>query len=149
MLCCLFRWITYVINQKKNDNKIYIDQYLNLSSSGRYLNYLSHHSHKIKINLVLAFILRVERISHPTLLRKNIIRLRTILLHNSYVLEIINKFEKQFRCCRRASQLTPGFPLSLVLVWVTFLVVPSLIIDLNNSLVPRYQKLSYLLVPCP
>ena len=73
------------------ENKIILDWYIKPTSSGRYLNYNSHHTEKIKINLILALKHRVQRISHPTLKNKNLDKLLNILSNNGYPKKLLKK----------------------------------------------------------
>lgn len=65
-------------------NTVLLDWYVKPTHSGRYINYNSHHTEKIKINLVLALKTRIEKLSHPSFKLKNLNRLYNTLLDNSY-----------------------------------------------------------------
>lgn len=66
------------------DNKIMIDWYIKPTSSQQYINYYSQHSIKIKTNLILTQKLRIQKISHPSLIKNNLKKLFTIFQNNSY-----------------------------------------------------------------
>lgn len=76
---------------RNHENKIMLDWYVKPTSSGRYINYNSYHSEKMKINLVLGLKLRIVRISHPTLQQQNLNKLYNILLDNSYPERLLKK----------------------------------------------------------
>ena len=80
---------TRVIRQP--NNIIMLDWYTKPTSSGRYINYNSNHSTKIKINLILGLKTRISRISHPSLVQNNLKKLYNILLQNSYPKNFLTK----------------------------------------------------------
>jgi hypothetical protein len=65
-------------------NTIILDWYQKPTNSGRYINYLSHHTAKIKINFILGLKTRIKKISHPSFVQKNLLKLEKILINNSY-----------------------------------------------------------------
>lgn len=76
---------------RKPDNMVILDWYIKPTSSGRYINYNSHHREKMKINLVLALKNRIHKISHTSLRNKNIDKLFNILIDNSYPPHLLRK----------------------------------------------------------
>lgn len=77
---------------RRPDNTIILDWYIKPTSSGRYINYNSHHTEKMKINLVLAMKNRIIKISHPSLRDININKLNQILLDNAYPAHLLKKW---------------------------------------------------------
>lgn len=76
----------------RNDNNIIIlDWYQKPMCSNRYIHFESNHPMKQKINLVIALRNRIKRISHHTLLEKNLNLLKNILKQNSYPINMINR----------------------------------------------------------
>lgn len=79
---------TRVIRQ---NNKIILDWYQKPTSSGRYINFQSDHSTKIKINFMKQMKSRIIKISHPSFKEKNVNKLKLLLLQNSYPPGLVNK----------------------------------------------------------
>lgn len=77
---------------RRPDNTIILDWYIKPTSSGRYMNYNSHHTEKMKINLVLAMKNRIQKISHISLRNENIDKLYNILIDNSYPAHLLTKW---------------------------------------------------------
>lgn len=73
------------------NNKIILDWYIKPTSSGRYINFYSHHREKTKINLILGLKNRIHKISHHTLYNDNIKKLYNILLLNSYPSNLLKR----------------------------------------------------------
>lgn len=77
----------------RSDNNIIItDWYTKPTYSGRYINFHSYHTQKIKINLVLGLKNRIFKICHPSFIKKNINKLFDILKKNSYPDWFLKKF---------------------------------------------------------
>lgn len=76
---------------RTDNNKIILDWYKKPMCSNRYINFFSNHPNKQKINLVLGLKNRIEKISHPTLLQKNLTNLFNILKENSYPPQLLNR----------------------------------------------------------
>ena len=74
-----------------NDGLIILNWYQKPTNTGRYLNYLSFHEERIKINLVLGLKNRIEKVCHPTLRIDNLKKLYNILIDNSYPKPLLNK----------------------------------------------------------
>lgn len=92
----------------RNNNILLLDWYIKPTSSGRYLNYHSSHSEKMKINLVLGLKNRIYRISHRTLYQKNIKLLYNILIKNSYPPRLLNRL--LYNTTADAANNTPQVP---------------------------------------
>lgn len=67
------------------------DWYTKPTSSGRYVNYHSYHTTKVKINTVLNMRNRVVQVSHPSFHRKNLNKLFEIMLQNSFPPALLKK----------------------------------------------------------
>src|SRR3978361_1736395 len=89
----------------RNNNTLLLDWYIKPTSSGRYLNYHSSHSEKMKINLVLGLKNRIYRISHRTLYHKNIKLLYNILIKNAYPPRLLTKL--LYNTMTDATDVTP------------------------------------------
>lgn len=76
---------------RTEQNTIILDWYIKPTSSGRYMNYVSYHDEKMKINLVLGLKHRVENICHPSFRKNNLIKLKNMLLDNNYPPSLLNK----------------------------------------------------------
>lgn len=76
---------------RSENNQIILDWYIKPTNSGRYINYFSNHTYKIKINLILALKTRVEKISHHSLKARNLNKLYNILITNSYPKKLLKK----------------------------------------------------------
>ena len=68
----------------RHNNTLILDWYRKPTNSGRYLNYLSNHKEKMKVNLVLGLKNRIHKISHESFFNKNLKLLFDILKKNSY-----------------------------------------------------------------
>ncbi|XP_044751677.1 uncharacterized protein LOC123311673 [Coccinella septempunctata] len=66
------------------ENRIILDWYRKPTSSGRYLNYFSNHSHRQKVNMILGLKDRILRVTHPTLKEKNLKMLFQLMVENGY-----------------------------------------------------------------
>jgi len=75
----------------RRNNILLLDWYVKPTSSGRYLNYNSTHSEKMKTNLVLGLKHRIYKISHRTLYQKNIKLLFNTLVGNSYPPRLLSR----------------------------------------------------------
>lgn len=75
---------------KTNDNVIILDWYQKPMSSSRFIHFHSDQPINVKINLVLCLKNRILKISHPTLHMTNLIRLRELLLTNSYPRKLLS-----------------------------------------------------------
>lgn len=75
----------------RNNNKIILEWYQKPTASGRYVNFGSDHSTKIKINFVKEMKKRILKISHPTFVNNNLYQLKTLLLQNSCPKGLVNK----------------------------------------------------------
>lgn len=76
---------------RTSNNRLKLNWYTKPTSSGRYLNYHSNVSKKMKINLVTAMKNRIHKICHPDFYNTNITKLFNILLENSYPRGLLNK----------------------------------------------------------
>lgn len=100
------RHIQFTVEKENEDNSIpFLDTtvirstngtlklnwYLKPTSSGRYMNYMSSVSTRMKTNLVLGLKNRIHKISHPDFYRSNQDRLLRLLLDNSYPKHLLNK----------------------------------------------------------
>lgn len=77
---------------RTESNLIKVDWYTKPTYSGRYINFHSYHTQKMKINLILALGNRIRKICHPDFLYKNLKKLHNILKDNSYPDWFIKKF---------------------------------------------------------
>lgn len=75
----------------RTDQILRTDWYSKPTSSGRYLNYKSYHTTKMKVNVAVNMRNRILRVSHPTFHRKNLDRLYDIMLKNSYPPPMLRK----------------------------------------------------------
>lgn len=66
------------------DNKIILDWYQKSIHSGRYINFYSYHSFKMKTNVILGLRKRIVAITHPSLRNTALHRLQDILKLNGY-----------------------------------------------------------------
>lgn len=73
------------------DNIIKLDWYTKPTSSGRYLNFLSDVSMKMKANLVLQMRNRIYKICHPDFYQQNVNKLFNIFKSNSYPEKLLRK----------------------------------------------------------
>lgn len=69
---------------RNHENMILVDWYQKPCSSGRYLNYNSYHKKSMKVNLVKQMKDRVLKVSDRSFHKKNLDRLYTLFLENSY-----------------------------------------------------------------
>lgn len=65
--------------------------YMKPTASGRYINYHSYHSTKMKMNTILNMKNRITRLSHPTFLSDNLKKFADIMVHNSFPKQFINR----------------------------------------------------------
>ena len=77
---------------RTEENIIKLDWYTKPTYSGRYINFNSYHTQKMKINLILALRNRIHKISHPSFLKTNLNKLFNILINNSYPRWFVTKF---------------------------------------------------------
>lgn len=75
----------------REEQVVRTDWYTKPSASGRYINYRSYHSTKMKINTVLNMKRRVWELSHPLYRLNNLTRLSNIMQMNSFPKKLINK----------------------------------------------------------
>lgn len=75
---------------RDNGNILKLDWYRKSTSSGRYLNFHSHHDLQHKINVVLGMKRRILNISHPDYHSKNFTLLKSILKSNGYPVGPLN-----------------------------------------------------------
>jgi len=115
---------------RNEKNQIILDWYVKPTNSGRYINYHSYHTTKIKINLILALKTRIEKISHHTLLAVNLNKLYNILLTNSYPKNLLKKLIFSTSQLVNLEQTTP----------------PEITPDISAFITPT-QKL-YFSLPC-
>lgn len=73
------------------DNVIMLDWYRKPTSSGRYINYSSYHTPKMKANVILGMKTRISRVVHPQLRNGALIRFRDLMQENGYPLPYLNK----------------------------------------------------------
>lgn len=73
-----------------NDGKIITEWYCKPSSSYRVINFKSNHPHSQKIGILKSFKNRISRLCHPTLLKKNLDKLKVMFLLNNYPNKLIN-----------------------------------------------------------
>lgn len=104
---------------RNDNNQIILDWYVKPTNSGRYVNYHSYHTEKIKINLVLALKTRVEKISHPTLRDKNLKILYNTLLENSYPEKILKKLIFNTRPANDVQRGDGGLPSPDISIFLT------------------------------
>lgn len=92
------------------NNVIILDWYTKPCSSNRYVHYYSNHPKKQKINLILALKNRILRISHSTLLNKNLNKLNNILIENGYPKYLLRPliFNTNSRNDNRENSEVPG-----------------------------------------
>ncbi|XP_044760271.1 uncharacterized protein LOC123317727 [Coccinella septempunctata] len=76
---------------RASDNKLILDWYQKPSASGRYLHYLSNHTHSQKVNMVLGLKNRILRISHHSLRQKNLRLLHQLMMENGYPRNLLNR----------------------------------------------------------
>lgn len=76
---------------RTNQNLIKLDWFRKETSSGRYINYNSHHKMSIKINFIKEMKHRIEKICHEDYLNKNLEILENLLIQNSYPKSMIRK----------------------------------------------------------
>lgn len=76
---------------RTHENRIILDWYQKPTSSGRYMNFHSHHPIKMKINLVNGMKKRICNISHPSLRDKNLRILYNLFKNNSYPTKLLHK----------------------------------------------------------
>ena len=76
---------------RTSNNLIKLNWYTKPTSSGRYLNFHSDVSTKMKINLVTAMKNRIHKICHPDFYNANIMKLFNIFLDNSYPRSLLNR----------------------------------------------------------
>ena len=69
---------------RRADQQLWFDWYTKPTFTGRYINFYSNHPLKQKINTLAAMCKRIKRISHPTLLKKNLSLLHSIFHNNGY-----------------------------------------------------------------
>lgn len=79
---------TLVIREGRS---IKTDWYVKPTASGRYINYHSYHSTKMKINVVLNMRSRILHISHPIYKLNNLKKLYDTMRHNSFPSSLLNK----------------------------------------------------------
>lgn len=80
----------------RSSEKICIDWYKKPTSSGRYLNYNSHHPRNQKIGTIYNLIDRAILLSDVNFHRKNVIYVRNLLRMNNYPKKLLNRV-----CARR------------------------------------------------
>lgn len=80
---------------RRENEKITTDWYAKPTASGRILNFLSAHPHKMKMNVATAFIQRVMTLSHPKHHMKNKRVTYQILRNNNYPPYAIKKATKK------------------------------------------------------
>lgn len=90
------------------------DWYRKSMASGRYINYNSFHTTKMKINVVLGLKNRVLRVSNPRFHPANLNKLKDVLLQNSFPPHLINRLlfstphiPTQIEDQQQRSQITP------------------------------------------
>lgn len=75
----------------RREDKILLDWYQKPTASGRYINFWSDHTNKVKINFIKQMKNRILKISHHTFVQKNLNKLKSLLLQNSYPVTLVNK----------------------------------------------------------
>lgn len=80
---------TRVIRQQ--NNSIILDWYQKKSSSGRYVHFHSYHDISMKTNVIRAMINRVEKITHSTLRKDAVMKLKNIFIKNGYPKVFLNR----------------------------------------------------------
>lgn len=76
---------------RTTENKIILDWYRKPMCSNRFMNFMSCHPMKQKINLVLAMKNRINKICHPTFIEKNISLLKNIMSENGYPKPLLDR----------------------------------------------------------
>ncbi|KAK5645107.1 hypothetical protein RI129_006407 [Pyrocoelia pectoralis] len=80
---------TKIIRNK--ENKLIIDWYTKPTNSGRYINYNSNHILIQKINTLKGMKNRIMKISHHTLIHKNLLKLSTMFIDNGFPKTLVKK----------------------------------------------------------
>lgn len=75
----------------RDGTSIMTDWYIKPTASGRYINFYSFHSMKMKINVIMNMKKRVIRLSHPIYHLNNFKKLVNIMIDNSFPLPLLNK----------------------------------------------------------
>lgn len=75
----------------REDNVIKTDWYIKPTASGRYINFHSFHTTRMKINTINNMKNRVLRLSHPTFKLNNLKKLYDIMIKNSFPSSMLNK----------------------------------------------------------
>ena len=73
------------------DNVIVLDWYRKPTSSGRYINYSSYHTPKMKANVIIGMKTRISRIVHPQYRDGALARFRDLMQENGYPRTYLNK----------------------------------------------------------
>lgn len=73
------------------DNVITLDWYRKPTSSGRYINYNSYHTPKMKANVIMGMKTRISRIVHPKFRDGALAKFRDLMQENGYPLTYLNK----------------------------------------------------------
>lgn len=75
----------------RRDTVVITDWYTKPTSSGRYINYFSYHSHSMKVNVILNMKNRILKLSNPEFHNKNLQKLYRIMIQNSYPTWLLKK----------------------------------------------------------
>lgn len=129
---------------RNDDNVICLDWYRKTTSSGRYIPFSSYHPKKQKINAVLALKDRIEKISHPSFLQKNLLILKKLLLNNKYPLMLLNKllFSNNNHTIRNNNILPSQSPVKYAKLQYIENLTPSLkkIFSPHNIIIANYNS---------
>lgn len=75
----------------RQNNILKTDWYIKPMASNRYIHYRSYHQLRMKMNVILNLKFRINKISHPDFLDKNLKRLFDIMLENGYPKQWLKK----------------------------------------------------------
>lgn len=75
----------------RRDTVVVTDWYTKPTSSGRYINYFSYHSHRMKTNVILNMKNRILKLSNPEFHNTNLQKLYRIMKQNSYPSWLLKK----------------------------------------------------------
>lgn len=76
---------------KRQNNIVMLDWYRKASNANKFVHFLSNHSINVKINFIKEMKNRIEKICHPTFLKKNMDKVRQLLIKNSYPASMVVK----------------------------------------------------------
>ena len=125
---------------RNNNNQIIIDWYQKPSNSGRFLNFFSNHSITQKINLVKGMKNRLNLISHPSLLHKNLNILSKLFQNNGYPKSLVNKilFNNQTQQAIDTKPKPDSGP-----KYCKFPYIPQIVSKIKNVFASEHIKLAF------